>query len=960
MFRLQFRMSLVLLMAATMAMAQTGAVPAIDDTTLANQYFAIAEKLATATQYDSSNVYYQMAAAIYQKVARQANAPRLWERYIACYNDLGNNFTFNRQFDEALTVLNHALETGLKFFGENHPSVARSYHRLGNVYKNVGDSEKMLVFWNKALAIRLKTLGENHPEVGRSYGNLSLAYAGDGDLSTSILYLEKALAIFLRAYGENHPDVARVYENLGSFYGYSDWEKSLACHNKALAIRKKVFGENHPELTGSYSNLGLYYLRKRDYAKALECYDKALELRQQRFGDSSLPAAEIYRELGVVYFNKRDYQRALDYFNRDLAIEQRLLSARQINVSLYHKLGKLFEAQKEHEKALWYYQKSLICQLPDFADTNVYVNPPLNQLYPSGGILNSLRYKGETFQQIGQRGSGDLKALQMALSTFQLAVDLVEKMRRSYKAEGSMLALGKDANAIYLKAINGALLVHAMTQNQEYQDLAFMFAEKSKAATLAQALQESRAKQFSGIPENWLEKEKRLRIDLTFAETELEKEKRKNDKQDEVKLRQYQDRYFALKNDYDQLIKRLEKTYPKYYGLKYKITTVSATDLQKSLDHQTAVLEYFLGDSAIFVFAVTNDDFATVVVKRESSFEARLSAFANSFRNVTSKTAYLENAAHLYQILLKPLEAQIASKSKWIIIPDGDIYQIPFEALLIENVAPAIAADYRALPYLLKQHEISYHYSATLLLQSYREPATASYANLFAGFAPVFSPKNKNGNLLMTDFNPTAVARPDASSYLVTRDGKTLDELQYSEKELHEISVRLQKRGRIYLNENASEENFKTNLKGYKFVHVATHGFINSENPKLSNLAFSQPQSNNAKEDGILYSAETYNLDLNADLLVLSACQTGAGQIVKGEGLMSLTRGFLYSGARNIVASLWKVYDQHTSQLMVEMYRQIAAGKNYSTALREAKLKMIVNAETAAPQSWAGFVLIGR
>ena len=143
-------------------------------------------------------------------------------------------------------------------------------------------------------------------------------------------------------------------------------------------------------------------------------------------------------------------------------------------------------------------------------------------------------------------------------------------------------------------------------------------------------------------------------------------------------------------------------------------------------------------------------------------------------------------------------------------------------------------------------------------------------------------------------------------------------------------------------------------------MHLATHGRMVETNPKLSNLAFSQPQGNKAKEDGILYSAETYNLDLNADLLVLSACQTGAGQIVKGEGLMGLTRGFLYSGARNIVASLWKVYDQYTSQMMVEMYRQIAAGKSYSAALCEAKLKMIANPETAAPQSWAGFVLIGK
>jgi len=194
----------------------------------------------------------------------------------------------------------------------------------------------------------------------------------------------------------------------------------------------------------------------------------------------------------------------------------------------------------------------------------------------------------------------------------------------------------------------------------------------------------------------------------------------------------------------------------------------------------------------------------------------------------------------------------------------------------------------------------------------------------------------------------------------VTRDGTNLDELPYSEQEVWEISKMLsRKSGQVYVHESASEENFKNKIKDSRFVHVATHGFINSENPKLSNLAFSQPQDSSATEDGFLYSAETYNLDLNADLLVLSACQSGTGQLIRGEGLMALTRGFLYSGARNIIASIWKVFDEHTSILMVELYKQILSGKSYSAALREAKLKMIANEATAGPQSWAAFVLIG-
>jgi CHAT domain-containing protein len=411
------------------------------------------------------------------------------------------------------------------------------------------------------------------------------------------------------------------------------------------------------------------------------------------------------------------------------------------------------------------------------------------------------------------------------------------------------------------------------------------------------------------------------------------------------------------------LIGAFEKAYPQYYDLKYKIQTASVSDLQKSLNDATALVEYFLGDSAIYIFAITRDGFDVVETGKDSAFSAAIASLANSFKNVTSKAAYLRHAAELYQLLVKPVEQRIADKFRWVIIPDGELHQIPFEALLPETVSINDEVDYKKLNYLIKQHEISYHYSASLLLKNWQEQKPANFANLFVGFAPVFSKWANNGNILFAD--PTnllsfTVAIQDKTKYLKTRDGKTLDELPQSEHEVRAILAMFPKKSRAYLHDEASEENFKRKISGYKYVHVATHGVIIEESPKLSHLAFSQPQNAGAAEDGYLHAAETYNLDLGADLLVLSSCESGTGKLAKGEGLLALTRGFLYSGARNIIASLWKVYDQHTSQLMVEIYRQIAAGKSYSAALREAKLKMIANPETAGPQSWASFVLIGK
>ena len=159
----------------------------------------------------------------------------------------------------------------------------------------------------------------------------------------------------------------------------------------------------------------------------------------------------------------------------------------------------------------------------------------------------------------------------------------------------------------------------------------------------------------------------------------------------------------------------------------------------------------------------------------------------------------------------------------------------------------------------------------------------------------------------------------------------------------------------------ASEENFKNNASNYKYIHLATHSFIYEDKPPLSGIAFIQPKDSALKkaDDGILYSGETYNLDLNADLVVLSSCESGIGKLVRGEGLMALTRGFLYSGAKNIMFSLWTVNDQPTAQLMVNFYKQMLTRKSYAQALRAAKLEMLKKSESAKPLFWSGFVLVG-
>lgn len=980
---------------STFASAQTVVSFVVDDTVQANYYFDKGDSLTLYAKYDSANFYYEKASAIFLAIASQTEKSGLWKKYIDCCNRMGDNFRLKDRHKEALNYLNKALEIGTAKLGQNHPEVATAYDNIGRVYwyKGVGDSA--LYFCARALDIRLAVLPKNHPDVARSHESMGHALLYSDRNAEALAYLQKSLMIRHQRFGENSLPVASSYHALARHsYFTKDIDELYNYANKSLLIKRRFFDEDHPEIADTYNDVGNYFYYTNNYARAIEYYDQARVINQQAYGyyhqyvarsyvnighvlhakkeyDAAIvsiqKAGHIFQAIfgenqfvannfqyrGVVYSSKGDYEKALECIATSLAINKKIKGFDFQVGRIYASMAEIHLRLSDFANALKFCQKSIAALVPGFSDTSAYANPQLHDTISEFYLLRTLKLKAEILanRYLAQFQISDL---QNSLSTYELASDLIDQMRSGFREEGSKLFLGEIAAGVYDGAILTALKLEKIANQPQYGIQAFTFAVKSKTAVLTQLLRESRAKKFSGIPAKVLEEEERMRAHLASLQTTIQKERQAKQSN---KLQQLEEKYFAHKAKYDELIGRFEKNYPKYHVLKYESKTVAAAELQAALDDETALLKYFVGDTAICAFVVTRRHFETFSLKKDSLFTATVHALTASFKNISSKTTYLQAATDLYLRLIKPLGSNIADKSHWIIIPDGDLYFIPFETLLDKSVVSTQELNYSDPPFLIKKHEISYQLSATLFLESQKESDKLKRSDIFVGFAPVFS---KNGALNSDILNSLTVANPDASSYFVTRNGKTLDELKYSAQELWTIAQSFPFGSRVYLHEEASEENFKNNVKNYKYVHVATHGFINNENPKLSNLAFSQPQNSNAKEDGILYSGETYNLDLNADLLVLSACQTGAGQIIKGEGLMALTRGFFYSGARNIVASLWKVYDEHTSRLMVEFYREIAAGKSYSAALREAKLKMIANPETAGPQSWAGFVLIGR
>jgi CHAT domain-containing protein len=314
-----------------------------------------------------------------------------------------------------------------------------------------------------------------------------------------------------------------------------------------------------------------------------------------------------------------------------------------------------------------------------------------------------------------------------------------------------------------------------------------------------------------------------------------------------------------------------------------------------------------------------------------------------------------------------PIDKQIENL---IIIPDDELAIIPFESLLTNKYTGNINA-YNEYPYFIKKYNICYSYSANLFYSTFSKEVSSTLEitrlNDWLAFAPVFD-NSSNQNMIISQELQRQLDSLKTDSLMTNRsmfDRTNISPLPETETEIKTIFKLYDDRNlkaKVLLRNDANEKFIKSGELGkYKVLHFATHAFVNSEKPELSGLLLAQDTIGG--EDGVLYSGEIYNLKLNSDLVVLSACETGLGKIQKGEGIIGLTRALLYAGTKNIIVSLWKVTDKSTSNLMVDFYKNSLASKgqqSHSEALRNAKLKMINEGKYAQPFFWSPFILIGK
>ena len=880
--------------------------------------------------------------------------------------------------------------------------VAQSLNNIGSIHLDRGQYDEALRYYQEALAIRRKFLDENHREIAQNYNNIGIIYKNTGDYGKALEYHHRALSIRQDVLGLNHHEVGDSYYNIGVVFGMmNEPDPALLFHKQSLNVWQKNLGEHHPLIQINMTAIGLDYQKKKQYGKALEYEQKSLELLR-KYAEINSPRFEVsLSSLGALHMRLNKYKEARIYLQD--AIENALHNWGDKHPSLarsYNELAKLSINFKEYEKALDYVFEAIDANYEYKSIYSERVPEELTNYLSINQLLSSLLLRASIYfeRAFSQEGEGKFSDLKASIEASRQLINIVDEYRRSFRAESSKLFLAEQMSSMFSQAIAAATLLYEATGDEQYLNEIFIFMEKSKANVLLDALNEADARRFARIPDSLLAKEKKMRSDLAYYDKKLKREQFKGPGADSTLSRHWQTLLFDQGQQYDELVKTIETEYEEYYNLKYKSVQPTLKEIKsKLLTKDDALIEYFVGQDSIFVFAVTQEEMKLTHTPRillNDRIDSLRSAIKN--QNIESFTQYSHS---LYETLVSPVKEVVDDKLNWIMVPHENLNYIPFEALLT-NKPYGDDVGFSDLSYVVLDHNVQYLYSSTIEINNRKSSnssgivAKNTWEKDFIGFAPVFKDGMSREMLGEDVINSLTRSMPplkftvgskkifwpsvEIDSDTTQTEADTLLAIYLSWltylpsskdeiKGIHNmfgskynaIDRFVRKKSMIKLNKKASEATLKSlDLKKFRYIHFATHGILDETLPEISGIIMAQDTTGG--EDGILQLKEIYNLDLSADLVVLSACDTGLGKLAQGEGIVGLTGGFMYAGARSLAVSLWKVSDVSTKILMNNFYDHLSDNVSKTNALRQAKIEMIMeNTRRSSPFHWAGFILIG-
>ncbi|AUX41105.1 hypothetical protein SOCE26_025100 [Sorangium cellulosum] len=881
-------------------------------------------------------------------------------------NNLAVLYQAKGDYARAEPLCQRALAIQEKTLGSEHPVVATSLHNRARLYQTRGDYTRAEQLYQRALAIQEKTLGIEHTDVAISLHNLAGLYDEKGDYTRAEQLYQRALAILEKALGREHPNVATSLNDLALLYrAKGDYARAEQLYQRALAILEKALGREHPNVAASLHNLALLYRAKGDYARAEQLCQRSLAILEKAFGGEHTDVAASLSNLAGLYQMKGDYAGAEQLYQRVIAISERALGSEhpRMGVSLnnlallYQEKGDYPRAEQLYQRALAISERALGSEHPDVARavTNLAI---LHQA--RGDVPGALRFI-ERAANIEDRNAAILLA------------DGGDEKKRAYMAT-------LRANTYYVVSLH----VQFASADVAASRLALTTILRRKGRVL-DAMTHSLAalRRRAGTEERvLLDKLSRVSAELsalTWRGPEARRAGQSSEDYHNGQLAQYRENLTRLDAERQTLEEEIGRRSPE---VKAELSPVSLAQVQTAVPDGAALVELFRyepftprgtvaaktvwGKAHYIAYVLRHgDDITWADLGEAKPIDDAADRFLRALRRPASDPRPAARA--LDALVMQPIRRVLGPTRQILLSPDGALAMVPFGALLDQQNH-----------YLVERYTFTYLPSGRDLL---RLRATA--------------PQRERAVVIAApDYDHTASRASrrakDRRSSIEEQTPAHFSPLVEAAAEGQAVSQELAG-ARLLLGRAATESAVKA-LRGPQILHIVTHGFfassqeapepppafpdigsretrgipgfhLHADNPLLrSGLAFAGAnRSATGDDNGILTAMEASQLDLNGTkLVVLSACETGVGEIWSGDGVYGLRRALVMAGAETQILSLWNVNDASTGELMEDYYARLQAGGGRSESMRQAQLAMLATPERAHPYYWASFIVSGN
>ena len=898
---------------------------------------------------EKASEYFQKGHSILGKLNEQIKTPSdpEWWKITPDFEKLYDTSAEKQQeLDYLLQELQSIREVN------DFPQEVFILYKIGSLYVSLGEPQKSLNYLEESLQtsqkINDKNIIEKILEI-EILGSIGAIYYSFGDKGKALNKYENLYRQLFILSEQSNKNLSFPFKNLISsekkaFYStligniYADLkykEKGLEYFKQSLAFYKET--NNSEGIAATLSNMGNLYSSLEmkqetleSFQQALSIYDRVLAVKREH-----LPtAASILKNMAKIYTNLGEIENSLDYFKQALLITQER-GDRFGKADILSDIGYLYIKLGEPKKSLDYFTKSL----------RIYkeLGNTYSQARTRAGIA------------LIERNNGNLTK---ALTQIEYAVDIIEDLRTKFFSSELRQTYFSTVQSYYQFYINLTMELHRQDPDKGYDRRAFEISERSRARTLIELLNEANINIRQGGDHKLLQQEQTLRQQLNALDqrwVELSFSQNTTDSQKTV-LEQERN---ALLDKYENIQAQIRATSPSYSAITQPKPLTLAEVQQQVLDPDTILLQYSLGEAFSYLWVVTQKGIKSYQLPPRKEIETQAKWLYKIIRQGKGNPDILAQAASkLSQTILFPT-AEKLNKKRLLIVADGVLQYIPFAVLSFSEKQKFLITDYEI---------INLPSSSSLATIRYETQARKSAPKAIAILAdPVFNQEdqrftNPNSDLLKqqsSDLNSLALRRSVRS----LEGFKKWNRLPGTRQEAEDILKLVPDSQQTHAFDFDANLVTATNpqLNQYRIVHFATHGILNTESPELSGVVLSLVDKNGNPINGFLRLHEIFTLKFSSDLVVVSACETGLGKQIKGEGLIGLTRGFMYAGSPRVLVSLWKVDDQATAEFMTRFYRLMLEKKAPpAEALREAQIEMQKETEWKSPYYWAAFVLQGE